>query len=336
MGEGLRAKVVPEAALVRRAVRVALADLSPGDLVLLACSGGADSVALAVAVSREAARAGWRAGAVIVDHGLQEGSAGRSAALADQLTALGLAPVMVCTVEVSTDGGPEAAARTARYAALESCAARHHATAVLLGHTRDDQAESVLLGLARGSGARSLSGMAAVRGVHRRPLLGLSREVVRRAAAGHETWEDPHNADDRFARTRVRTTALPVLESTLGPGVAEALARSADLLRADADALDGWATSAYGECLDGTRTGCLALDVLRLAALPVSVRSRVLRRAALAAGSPASDLAAGHVGELDRLVTDWHGQGPLMLPGRVSAARACGTLALSGPQHGST
>jgi tRNA(Ile)-lysidine synthase len=311
----------PAVAAVRAAVRTAVRDLAPGDLVLVACSGGADSMALAAATAFEAPRAGLRAGAVTVDHRLQRGSTDRAAALAGLLTGLGLDPVEVATVDVGGHGGPEAAARSARYQALGDTAERLGAVVVLLGHTRDDQAETVLLGLGRGSGARSLAGMAARNGRYRRPLLELDRAVVRAAAAGLDTWEDPHNADPSFGRSRVRHAALPALEDALGPGVAAALARTASLLRADADALDAWAEQAYDDARDAQ-----GLDVLALAALPVAVRTRALRRAALDVGCPAGDLSAGHVGEIDRLVTDWHGQGPLDLPGQVSATRRCGRL----------
>ncbi len=315
----------PEVAAVRRAVRASWHDLPAGATVLVACSGGPDSMALAAAVAFEAPRAGLLAGAVTVDHQLQPGSRERAEKVAADLAALGLAPVEVVTVAVTGDGGPEAAARAARYQALDDAADRFGAEAVLLGHTRDDQAETVLLGLARGSGPRSLAGMAAVRGRYRRPLLDLPRDVVRAAAAGHPTWDDPHNVDAAFTRSRVRTDVLPGLERDLGPGVAAALARTAALLRADTDALDGWAAAAHTEAAEGGE----GLGIAVLAGLPAAVRTRVLRRAAIEAGCPATDLDAGHVAGLDRLVTDWHGQGPLHLPGAVSAQRACGRLALS-------
>jgi tRNA(Ile)-lysidine synthase len=317
-------------AAVRHAVRRAVADLPSGSLVLVACSGGRDSLALAAATGFVAPRCGLRAGAVTVDHGLQPGSARRAALVAGALTGLGLEPVEVATVEIGGAGGPEGAARAARYAALDDVAGRLGAAAVLLGHSRDDQAETVLLGLARGSGARSLAGMAAVNGRYRRPLLGLDRAMLRAAcdAAGLTAWDDPHNSDPAYARVRVRQEVLPALEAALGqPGrnsVAAALARTAALLRDDADALDAWAARAVGECTgpDG------ALRVTPLAALPAAVRRRVLRSAALAAGSPASDLSAGHLEGVDRLLTHWHGQGPLELPGRVRAVRSCGRLLL--------
>jgi tRNA(Ile)-lysidine synthase len=306
----------PAVAAVRNAVRVSLAGLEPGDLVLAACSGGADSLALAAALAFTAPRAGLRAGGVTVDHGLQEGSAARGAQVAATLGGLGLDPVRAVTVTVDGGGGPEAAARTARYAALEAAAADLGAAAVLLGHTLDDQAETVLLGLARGSGARSLAGMAPRRGIFLRPLLGLRRQATADACAalGLPAWADPHNADRRFARVRVRLDALPALEAALGPGVAEALARTAGQLRDDAEVLD--------QITGAERTVAAA----SLAGLPGAVRTRVLRSAALAAGCPAGTLTAAHVARIDELVTNWHGQRWIDLPGGVRATRRSGQV----------
>ncbi|MEU1667307.1 tRNA lysidine(34) synthetase TilS [Streptomyces sparsogenes] len=224
----------------------------PAPLVLVACSGGADSMALASALAFEAPKLGLRAGGVTVDHGLQAGSDVRAAEVAERLRLLGLEPVESVAVAVGREGGPEAAARDARYAALDAAAERHGAVAVLLGHTRDDQAETVLLGLARGSGIRSLSGMAQVSGAHgryRRPFLRLDRQTVRRACLAQSlpVWDDPHNVDPAYTRSRVRHEALPVLEKALGKGVVEALARTAQLSRDDADALDAWAARAEAE-----------------------------------------------------------------------------------------
>lgn len=310
----------PAVASVRSAVRACVADLKPGDLVLAACSGGADSLALAAALAFVAPRAGLRAGAVTVDHGLQEGSADRAESVAGLLAGLGLDPVRRPAVSVDGAGGPEAAARAARYAALSGVAAELGAAAVLLGHTLDDQAETVLLGLARGSGPRSLAGMPPRRGVFRRPLLGLRRPVTAAACAalGLDPWQDPHNADRRFARVRVRLDALPALEAALGPGVAEALARTAGQLRADAELLEK--ISAGRRCDDSP------LSASSLAELPGAVRTRVLRSAALAAGCPAGALTAGHVASLEALVTDWHGQRWIDLPGGVRASRRAGEL----------
>ncbi len=313
----------PTVAAVRLAIRRALTDVPDRVVVLAACSGGADSLALAAGLAFEARTRGWRAGAVVVDHGLQadSGAVARRAAVA--LVRMRLDPVEVVSVRVEPRGGPEAAARAARYVALDAAAERHHAAAVLLGHTLDDQAESVVLGLARGSGARSLAGMPEVSGRYRRPLLGLTRATTVAAclAQGLTPWDDPHNTDATFARVRVRHDVLPTWEKALGPGVAEALARSARLLRADADALDTWAGQAWRTCHDGD-----GLVVERIAEFPAAVRTRMLRRLALDAGCPATNLTAAHVAELDRLVTDWHGQRWVELPGGRRAARVQGHI----------
>lgn len=296
-------------------------------LVLVACSGGADSMALASALSFEAPRQGARAGGITVDHGLQDDSDLRAQEVVARLRSLGLDPVESVRVDVGRDGGPEAAARDARYEALDEAAQRLGAAAVLLGHTRDDQAETVLLALARGSGVRSLSGMAATSGPggrYRRPFLQIDRQVARKACLVQSlpVWDDPHNADPAYTRSRVRHEALPVLEKALGRGVVESLARTARLARDDADALDTWAADAER----GVRDAEGRLDVRGLYALPPAVRRRILRRAALAAGSPGGSLFSRHVEEMDKLITGWRGQGAINLPGRVSARREQGRL----------
>ena len=231
-------------AAVRVAVRRDLADdLAAGDLVLVACSGGADSLALLAATAFEGPRAGLRVGVLTVDHGWTADSHQRAEAVVAVAKRLGADPALVLTV---SSPRTEDAARRARYAAFDAAAARLDAAAVLLAHSLDDQAETVLLGLARGSGARSLAGMAARRCRYRRPLLGLRRETLRAAALaeGLEPWDDPANTDRGFARARVRHDVLPLLEEQLGPGVIDALGRTAGLLAADADALDDWAAAA--------------------------------------------------------------------------------------------
>jgi tRNA(Ile)-lysidine synthase len=320
----------PAVAAVRLAVRRALAGLGPGELVLAACSGGADSLALAAALAFEAPRLGLRAGGVTVDHGLQPGSARQASLVTGVLAGLGLDPVQAVLVSVPGPGGgtaylgPEGAARAARYAAFEQVAEARQAAAVLLGHTLDDQAETVLLGLARGSGARSLAGMASQSGRYLRPLLDLRRAQTAAACAALdlEPWADPHNADPGYARVRVRTRLLPALEAELGPGVAEALARTARQLRRDAAALDELAAGAAGRIADDQP----GLPAAALAELPDALRARVLRDAARAAGAPAGALAERHIAEVDALVTDWHGQRWVDLPGGVRCQRRCGRL----------
>ncbi|MBO0803919.1 MAG: tRNA lysidine(34) synthetase TilS [Nocardiopsaceae bacterium] len=314
----------PAVATVRNAVRETLSDLPPGTLVLAACSGGADSLALAAALAFVAPRLGLRAGGVTVDHGLQEESARTAATAAGAMASFGMDPVLSRAVAVTGGGGPEAAARAARYQALQGAATETGAKAILLGHTLDDQAETVLLGLARGSGARSLAGMPPRRGVFRRPLLGVRRAVTRDACAalGLDPWQDPHNADRRHARVRVRLDALPALEAALGPGVAEALARTATQLRADAEILDNLAAERI------SADSPLAADSLR--ELPDAVRSRVLRSAAIAAGCPPGALTAGHVARVAELVTDFRGQRWIDLPGGVRASRRDGQVMFVG------
>ncbi|GAA2691543.1 tRNA lysidine(34) synthetase TilS [Streptomyces lunalinharesii] len=328
----------PAVAAIRLAVRRVLHDVlnhhcaqdrHGAPLVLVACSGGADSMALASALAFEAPKLGVRAGGVTIDHGLQEGSDLRAAEVALRLRALKLDPVDVVSVEVGRAGGPEAAARDARYAALDATADRHGASAVLLGHTRDDQAETVLLGLARGSGIRSLSGMAAAAGTngrYRRPFLDVDRQTARTACLiqALPVWDDPHNTDPAYTRSRLRHEGLPALEKCLGKGVVEALARTAQLSRDDADALDAWAAEAEATVVDEDGT----LDAAGLFGLPPAVRRRVLRRAVIAAGSPAGSLFARHIEEVDRLITAWRGQGAINLPGRVGVRRQGGRLVI--------
>lgn len=292
--------------------------------MLVACSGGADSLALAAAAGFVGGRLGVRVGAVVVDHGLQAGSEGVAERAADQCRGLGLEPVVVRRVMVGVDGGPEAAARTARYLALAASADDLGASAILLGHTLDDQAEQVLLGLARGSGARSLSGMPARRGRYVRPFLALRRAETVAAcdALGLDPWHDPTNTTGSGLRTRVRTEVMPLLVDVLGPGVASALARTADQLRDMADALDLAAADLLADARDDD--GSLIADAL--AAAPTAVRRAALRAFLVASGSSAGSLGAGHVTAVEELVLDWHGQGPVDLPGGVQAWRRYGRL----------
>ena len=321
----------PDAATaeVRLAVRSVLAECAPGDLVLVACSGGADSLALAAATAFEARRREVRAGAILVDHGLQDGSGRIVEEAASACRRLGLDPVDVTRVEVRAGSrGLEDAARQARYDALCAAAAERGARFVLLGHTLDDQAEQVLLGLTRGAGARSLAGMPRARDRFRRPLLGVSRARTRAscAALGLEFWDDPMNQDRAFTRVRARA-ALVDLERDLGPGVAAALARSADLLREDADLLD----SIADEAVSALGTGPWAVGDLD--SLPRAVRTRVWRRLALAAGAPAGQLSSRHTEACDALLTRWHGQGAVSLPGPLLATRSGGRVSIAAPDR---
>jgi tRNA(Ile)-lysidine synthase len=318
----------PAVADVRRAVRQSLATIDGA--VLVACSGGADSLALAAATAFEAPRAGIRAGLVTVDHGLQAGSADQAARVTALGYELGLDPVETVVVEVGTGGGPEAAARTARYGALHDLATALDAS-VLLGHTLDDQAETVLLGLGRGSGPRSIAGMRPVDARWIRPFLGLRRSVTEAAcdALGLAPWHDPHNDDPAFQRVRLRREVLPLLDDVLQGGVAEALARTAALVRDDLDALDAVidSLSATGHGGAGVVDHGAVLDVAAIAGQPRAIRTRLLRQWARRNG--AGPLSAEHTAALDALVANWHGQGPLDLPGGRRAVRTSGRLEIS-------
>lgn len=318
----------PAIAEIRLAVRTALADLPEGSTVIVALSGGADSLALAAATAFEAPKLGLRVGSLTVDHGLQGASDAVASRAAQTATALGV-DALIVRVEVGEEGGPEAAARDARYRVLKDAAVDAGASAVLLGHTLDDQAETVLLGLARGSGAASLQGMAPVRedddGVRWvRPLLGARRETTRAfcAASDLEFWDDPHNSEDRFARVRVRVRVLPVLESELGPGIAEALARTAEQLREDAEAFDEMIHETIEDIVEHAEAG-ISVSVAALAANPAALRNRIIR---LVVDSEFGvSLTRVQTLEVARLATDWSGQGPIDLPA-CSAARLGGRI----------
>ena len=312
----------PSVAAVRIAVRRTLAAVAttPGEPVLVACSGGADSLALLAAAVFEARTDALRVIGVTVDHGLQEGSADHAMRVVAQMAQLGADETATISVTVDPGGqGTEAAAREARYAALGQMAEHFGARVVLLGHTLDDQAETVLLGLTRGSGGRSLAGMRrSIEDLFFRPLLDVTRAQTEAActAQGIEFWTDPQNGDPRFTRSRVRHDVMPLLERELGPGVAAALARTADQVRADTAYLDDVAAAA----LDSTREEG-SLLVAALEGMAEAIRTRVLRLAALEAGALGAELFHAHVREIERLVTDWHGQKWVDLPGHVRAVR---------------
>lgn len=292
--------------------------------LVVACSGGADSLALAFAVDYVTTRRGLGHSAVVIDHGLQDDSTEVAGRVADQLATLGYDDVSVVTVDVDQSSaiGPEAAARQARYRALDA-EARARAATVWLGHTLDDQAETVLLGLARGSGSRSLAGMVPRAGHLVRPFLRIRRTTTEQVCAelGLEPWQDPHNSDRRFTRVRVREIVLPMLEAELGPGVAEALSRTAELVRDDSELLDQLAaqTSRAAEGLGGTDT----LDCAALESQPPALRRRIIRLWLLAHGL--GDLSLRHISAVDSLVIDWHGQKAIHIPG-ATVTRTAGRL----------
>lgn len=327
----------PAVAVVRRAVRGSLAeaggipevDRDPDRAirpVLVACSGGADSLALLAAAVASLRRGSVPVVGVTVDHGLQDGSDEHAAAVVAQMAELGADETARIRVTVDPGpAGPEAGARQARYAALARMADHFGADRVLLGHTLDDQAETVLLGLTRGSGGRSVQGMRrrfALEGAGAagpwflRPLLEVTRAQTEAAcrAEGIRWWSDPHNSDPRFTRSRVRHAVMPILERELGPGVAQALARTAASVREDVAALDDLAERSLGEC---RRDG--AVDVVALSGLAPALATRVLRSCALEAGAIAAELTREHILALAGLARIDHGGRQIQLPGHLTA-----------------
>jgi tRNA(Ile)-lysidine synthase len=309
---------------VRNAVRTWLENFEAGDKVLVAVSGGADSLALAYAMSLEAKKVAINVIGITVDHQLQASSSTQAEKVVEQLSKFGL-DCVITKVDIDIKEGLEASARKARYEALNDYAKQEKAVAVFLGHTKDDQAETVLLGLARGSGTRSLSGMAHHNGLYVRPLLEITRLQNEEFCKEYnlDFWSDPHNFDSQFARVRVRTEALPILEKTIGPGISDALARSAHLLRDDADALDHWAKR------EEIHVNLQDLECSHLETLPRAIRTRILRAAIYAAGAPMGSVSAEHVSAVEALISAWNGQGALNLPGGVKVERISGRLSLS-------
>ena len=316
-----RPRLTPPMADVRRAVRdsLAAAGVVAGDLVFVACSGGADSLALAAATAFEGARSGIRVGGLIVEHGLQAATKDVADATAAVLRGLGLDPVSVLPVTVGTDGGTEAAARSARYAALEQAGRSAGAKAVLLGHTLNDQSETVLLGLTRGSGLRSIAGMSAITETDTdgllwlRPLLQITRSETEAFCndSGLTFWVDPHNSDPSFTRVRLRSQVLPMLEAQIGPGVSEALSRTASLVREDLEYLESQADLEFKSITKVAATR-ITVSAEALAALAPAISSRVVHRCLSVFGDTPSKT---HVDQVLELVRNWHGQKELTLPG---------------------
>ncbi|WP_227833265.1 tRNA lysidine(34) synthetase TilS [Nocardia macrotermitis] len=312
----------PAALALRRAVRGWLSRYASADVVAVGLSGGADSLALTAATVAE----GAVVDALIVDHGLQDGSAAVAAEAARAALGVGVRSARVLTVRVRGEGGLEAAARRARYEALDDARA---GLPVLLGHTLDDQAETVLLGLARGSGGRSIQGMAEFAEPWGRPLLEVRRAQTRQLCAdlGLRPYDDPHNSSPAFTRVRLRTEVLPLLEDVLGGAAAPALARTAAQLREDGAALDAIAEELLNVASDG---GALSVEIIATA--PAAIRRRVIRAWLLSGGAKA--LTEKHLRAVDALVTDWRGQGGVAVGGakpgtRLVARREHGKLTMA-------
>jgi tRNA(Ile)-lysidine synthase len=310
-----RPRLTPAIADLRRAVRESLkqANAQKGQVVLAAVSGGADSLAMAAALSFEAPKLNLEIAAVIVDHNLQKDSAEVAIKTKTVLEGLGYKKVRIVKVKVGKAGGPEAAARTARYEAINKTATSLKSTFVMLGHTLDDQAEQVLLGLARGSGAKSLSGMQKRNGIYLRPFLEIDRTSTEKFCEDSllEPWFDPHNQDEKFLRVRVRQNIFPILEKELGPGIKDALVRSANQLREDDEFLESYASELFGKIARVSKN-TIELEVSELKELSASIRNRLIKKSLDLLTKESSRQSVLAIAEL---VLNWHGQKALMLSG---------------------
>lgn len=346
----VRAQLSPYAAvhssLADNAREVASADDSrslglPG--VVVGLSGGADSLALLAACAAETfgpkgSLAGGQVHAVIVDHQLQDGSAEVAEEAKRQALGLGVTAEIIPVEIGPSDLGPEAAAREHRHRALRRAAA-DRGWPLLLAHTLDDQAETMLLRLARGGGPQALSAILATQhwsdGVAvLRPLLEIRRQQTHTACAelGLAPWNDPHNDDQRYHRVRVRNTIMPLLEERLGPGVAENLAKTATIAAEDNAALDEIARQALDDALGADELGakeCAPLPVAAVVKQSKAVAGRMIRQWLRAGGA---EVSSKQLRDIDALLNNYHGQGPVVL-GRFSGAvlvvaRKDGTLSL--------
>ena len=314
----------------RRAVRAYLADIPIGERILVGVSGGADSLALAIALHAEVSERELQLIPIVLNHNLQSGSREVAGQTIATLESLGIYGGIIRELDVVITDGLEASARRARYAEFAKVSEELGAQAIFLAHTHNDQAETVLLGLARGSGGKSLQGMADRNGLYRRPFLTIRREITEAVCNenGAKYWSDPQNFSTEFLRVKIRNHLLPFMEEQIGPGIADALVRTATLLRQDSELLDSMAAAYQG-----------GLDCQALAELPIAIRSRVLRAAIYEAGAPPGSISADHLAPVEALVTAWNGQGATSLPGGVKVERISGRLSLSqqkenrGPSH---
>ena len=327
-------RVAARALLTLRSVGVP----GPGTALAVAVSGGADSLALLHTLRTLAGRRDWKLVVLTVDHGLRPGSRADADFVVAHALALGLpARLLVAppgAVAARRPGqGVEAAARAVRYELLERAADEEGCELIATGHTADDQAETVLLQLLRGSGPGGLAGMAVRSGRLLRPLLRVTRAEARACceAVGVAWREDPTNADPRFLRNALRLRVLPLLEE-LRPGATRTLARHAELA-ADERA---WLAELTARALErlavapGAGGPGVALDAPRLAAQPVALARRVVRAAAAAAGQPPP--GAADVEEVLALARAGREGGEHRWPGGGCARRQGPLLVLPGPR----
>ena len=311
---------------MQNAVQNLLKDFDAGDYVLVGCSGGADSLALAWTTLVVGKRLELKTGVIIVDHQLFPESNSVALNAKKQCEDLGIEKVIIKKVNVEqTHEGLEAAARIARYEAFENVLQETNAQVILLAHTQDDQAETVLMRLTRGSGAKSLSGMAQVSGKYLRPFLHLRKKLVHDSLdlIGLKAWQDPANTDHQFLRVKVRHELMPKIVEVLGESAISSLDKTSQLLRLDNQALEDLAQQFFESHKDVKTNG---LEISELEKLPEAIRTRVLRICAIASGVHPGPFSFEHIEAIDALVKNWHGQGNVDLPGFIQATRVNGSL----------
>ena len=297
---------------------------SAGDTVILGVSGGADSLALAASCSALQDELSVTFVPVIIDHQLQVGSGEVAQAAKAACQTLGLTAAEIHQVEVTQNGdGVEAAARKARYEALRKSAEQHEAVGIMIAHSLNDQAETVLMRLSRGSGTRSLAAMSADKDGIWRPLLDVTRADLRISLDhyGLTVFDDPHNLDRRFTRVRVRLDVMPALRAALGDDVDFALARTAALSFDDAQALDALAAGLRAEAEVAGE-----LVIAALAQAPRALVSRVVKTWLESRGVPIGALSFEHITAVTRLIIDPRVGSTVRVAGGVEVVRQSGRL----------
>jgi tRNA(Ile)-lysidine synthase len=326
-----RKRLSPAQGAIRHAVREVLtANTKPGQKLLIAVSGGADSLALASAVLFESKKLQLNIATVTIDHGLQKASAKVAEQTLEKLQQIGITEAWSKKVKVGSKGGPEAAARDARYKALESIRIESKSDFIVLGHTANDQAETVLLGLTRGSGSKSLSGMSTRSDRLLRPLLSIERKTTEQFCKEENIspWQDPQNKDLKFLRVRIRKVVLPFLEKQLGNGIFSNLIRTSSQLKEDDQYLSSVAEKAFKK-IAKTSARTVILDQPGLSKLPAAIRNRVIKSAI---DYFEVDSSRVHVLAVADLILNWHGQKPLALPG-VRVERKGKTITIKATQE---
>jgi len=298
--------------------------------VLVAVSGGGDSVALLHLLHRFAARRRIDLTVAHLDHALRRGSAGDARFVAGLAASLGLPVVSERRVVAALrrkDESPEEAARRVRRAFLLETAAAQGAVAIATGHTQDDQAETILMRLARGAGPSAFTAMApAGPGPFVKPLLGLERDALRRWLKRKRLpfRDDPSNASLAFDRNRVRRLVVPTLAKAVNPAAARHLVEAASRLREDAACLDAMARDRF-ESMARHRADVLAVPAAALAALPKALATRVAHLALIAAGCDPRRISSRQVDAVVALASARPGSS-LDLAGRIGASRRSGLL----------